>query len=87
MGATRRRFMIDVFVSYAREDKERARRLVEQLESHGLAVWWDQEIATGQGWLRATSAKNGLPRRSPDSRPRTRGRTPREQPPLRWGRP
>ena len=40
--------MADVFVSYARTDKERVAHLVSALEAQGLSVWWDPEIAAGQ---------------------------------------
>ncbi|HEV7158970.1 MAG TPA: TIR domain-containing protein [Caulobacteraceae bacterium] len=40
--------MADVFVSYARADRERVRPLVKALESEGFSVWWDPEIAPGQ---------------------------------------
>ena len=40
--------MADIFLSYAREDVERARLLAERLESHGWSVWWDRRIPHGQ---------------------------------------
>ena len=40
--------MADVFVSYARSDKERVAPLVSALEAEGLSVWWDPAIAAGQ---------------------------------------
>jgi hypothetical protein len=40
--------MADVFISYAREDRECARVLAETLEQHGLTVWWDHELYAGQ---------------------------------------
>ena len=39
--------MSDIFVSYAREDRERVEPLVELLETNGLSVWWDHEIIPG----------------------------------------
>lgn len=39
--------MHDVFVSYAREDRERARELAAALEAHGWSVWWDRKIVAG----------------------------------------
>jgi hypothetical protein len=38
----------DVFLSYAREDKERARKVAAALEARGLSVWWDRKIAAGE---------------------------------------
>ena len=40
----------DVFLSYKREDEERAARLVRALESHGLSVWWDRSLPGGESW-------------------------------------
>jgi TolB-like protein len=40
--------MTDVFVSYATEDRERVRPLVQLLEAQGWTVWWDLEIRPGQ---------------------------------------
>ena len=40
--------MADVFISYAREDRERTGRLVDALASEGLDVWWDNRIAAGE---------------------------------------
>ena len=40
--------MADVFLSYAREDRDRAQRLASALESHGWSVWWDRNIVADQ---------------------------------------
>ena len=40
--------MADVFVSYARNDKQRVAPLVAVLEAQGWSIWWDPEIAAGQ---------------------------------------
>ena len=40
----------DIFVSYAREDEERIRRLVSALEQRGWSVFWDHRIPAGQSW-------------------------------------
>jgi len=45
--------MADIFLSYAREDGEIAKRLSECLESLGWSVWWDREIPAGQTWREA----------------------------------
>jgi tetratricopeptide (TPR) repeat protein len=42
--------MADIFVSYASEDRERVRGLVELLESHGWSVWWDRSLKAGETW-------------------------------------
>jgi hypothetical protein len=39
--------MPDVFLSYAREDRERARVLAGALETQGWSVWWDRKIIAG----------------------------------------
>ncbi len=40
----------DVFLSYAREDRENAQIVVAILEADGLKVWWDEGIQTGERW-------------------------------------
>ena len=40
--------MADIFVSYATEDRERARTLAQALEERGWDVWWDREIPLGR---------------------------------------
>ena len=42
--------MSDIFLSYASEDRERVRPLVERLEEHGWSVWWDRRIPPGKTW-------------------------------------
>ena len=37
---------VDVFVSYASEDREKVRALVTDLEANGFSVWWDRSIAS-----------------------------------------
>jgi hypothetical protein len=37
----------DVFISYAREDRETAHQLADALEADTLAVWWDRELIGG----------------------------------------
>lgn len=39
--------MADIFLSYASEDRERAKPLVEALEAEGWSIWWDREIHAG----------------------------------------
>ena len=40
----------DVFLSYKAEDRARLTPLVEALQSEGLIVWWDAQIAGGANW-------------------------------------
>jgi len=40
----------DVFLSYARTDRARAKRVARFFESRGLSVWWDRDIAPGQSF-------------------------------------
>jgi WD40 repeat protein len=42
--------MTDVFISYAREDRETAQRLAAALEARGWSVWWDREIPVGHSF-------------------------------------
>jgi hypothetical protein len=40
----------DVFLSYAREDRTRARRIADLLASCGWSVFWDHKIDVGDDW-------------------------------------
>ncbi|MEA3292268.1 MAG: toll/interleukin-1 receptor domain-containing protein, partial [Pseudomonadota bacterium] len=40
--------MADVFISYASEDRDRARALAGALEACRWSVWWDREIVAGE---------------------------------------
>jgi TIR domain/PDZ domain len=42
--------MADIFISYASQDRERARTLAETLAARGWSVWWDREIPLGQSF-------------------------------------
>ncbi|MET0183015.1 MAG: toll/interleukin-1 receptor domain-containing protein [Caulobacterales bacterium] len=42
--------MADVFISYAREDGERASKVAHALQAAGMDVFWDSEIPPGQTW-------------------------------------
>jgi hypothetical protein len=42
--------MADIFISYASEDRDRARALGETLGARGWSVWWDREIPLGQSF-------------------------------------
>ena len=39
--------MSDIFISYAREDRDRVHVLARALESHGWSVFWDRQIPPG----------------------------------------
>src|SRR5476649_1106842 len=40
-----------IFLSYAREDTDAARRIADALRSHGIEVWFDQnELRGGDAW-------------------------------------
>jgi adenylate cyclase len=54
--------MADVFVSYARSDKERVAPLVAAIEAQGWSVWWDPEISPGQEFDRQIAAELKLAR-------------------------
>ena len=49
--------MADVFVSYARTDRERVAPLVAAIEARGWGVWWDPNIAPGQEFDRQITAE------------------------------
>lgn len=40
--------MADIFISYASEDRERAKTLAHALEGEGWTVWWDRLIPLGK---------------------------------------
>lgn len=42
--------MSDIFLSYAREDQERAKSVVDALKSKGRSVFFDPKIVPGQTW-------------------------------------
>ncbi len=42
--------MADVFLSYKREDKGRAKVIAVGIEAHGFSVFYDAEIDVGQAW-------------------------------------
>jgi TIR domain-containing protein len=44
--------VFDVFLSYAREDRERAQMVASALQSQGWSVWWDRKIVAGQSFDR-----------------------------------
>ena len=50
--------MADIFLSYAREDEERARVVAAGLESRGWSVFWDRRIPTGHDFGEVHPAAN-----------------------------
>src|ERR1700740_443310 len=44
--------MVDVFVSYSSQDRDRVRGLVSEIEAVGYSVWWDREIGAGAAFDR-----------------------------------
>ena len=42
--------MVQVFISYARHDKEFARRLAEALQGREFTVWWDWDLIGGSNY-------------------------------------
>jgi membrane-associated phospholipid phosphatase len=45
--------MADIFLSYSREDLERARAIERALDASGWTVFWDRELLPGAGFRRA----------------------------------
>jgi hypothetical protein len=46
----RQETVIDVFISYAREDKPSAVLMAQALEREGISVWWDRNISIGKSY-------------------------------------
>ena len=42
--------MADIFISYARTDRDRVRGLIPILEAQGWTVFWDPAIEPGRRW-------------------------------------
>ncbi len=42
--------MADVFISYARDDREAARELAALVSAQGYEVWWDRELIPGDAY-------------------------------------
>lgn len=40
----------EIFVSYNRQDQERARLFADGLKAEGFDVWWDVTLRTGEAW-------------------------------------
>ena len=43
-----RDLMADIFISYAREDRQWVEKLANQLQSEGFTVWWDWDLLVGK---------------------------------------
>jgi adenylate cyclase len=42
--------MADIFISYARQDVETARRFADAFQSTGFSVWWDDALRSGEAF-------------------------------------
>ena len=42
--------MADIFLSYARDDREKAESLARTLQEAGWSVWWDRSILPGSSY-------------------------------------
>src|SRR5215469_4234639 len=42
--------MSDIFISYAREDREKAKALAELFQQQNWSVWWDRNIPPGRSF-------------------------------------
>ena len=49
-GTRRQGRLADIFISYARGDRERIADLSAALEQHGWSVWWDRHIDGGSAF-------------------------------------
>jgi TPR repeat protein len=49
--------MTDIFVSYARADREAVALIASALEAEGFSVWWDKEVLPGQQYAAETDQK------------------------------
>lgn len=54
--------MADIFISYAREDREWAAKLAREFESRQWSVWWDHELLAGQSFDEVIDAQLNLAR-------------------------
>jgi hypothetical protein len=50
---------LDVFISYAREDRSTAQALAGALSAAGLNVWWDRQIIGGQDFTDVIAPYSG----------------------------
>jgi hypothetical protein len=54
--------MADVFISYARDDRETAAKLAKVLQEQGYSVWWDRVIPPGKKWAEIIGTQLGAAR-------------------------
>lgn len=54
--------MSDIFISYASEDRDQARRFAETLAKHGWSVWWDRRIPFGKSFDEVIEGEIGAAR-------------------------
>jgi hypothetical protein len=40
--------MSDIFISYSKEDRGKAKDIAEALKQQGFSVWWDRSILPGE---------------------------------------
>lgn len=52
----------DVFISYARSDKEAVKPLAKILQQEGLDVFWDQDLIVGDDWREVIKKRLGAAR-------------------------
>ena len=43
--------MSTIFISYAREDRDKARILAQAIEMRGADPWWDRELTSGERYI------------------------------------
>lgn len=56
-GGLAEAFRTDVFISYAREDRETAAQLADALAQRGLQVWWDRDLPAGIDFAKVIEAQ------------------------------
>ncbi|MBT8473497.1 MAG: TIR domain-containing protein, partial [Marinicaulis sp.] len=49
--------MADIFISYARADRDRIEKLASALEGEGYSVWWDRRIQSGSEFSKDIEAE------------------------------
>jgi formylglycine-generating enzyme required for sulfatase activity len=54
--------MSDIFISYASEDRPRARTIAQALETEGWSVWWDRNIPAGKRFAQVIQEEIGKAR-------------------------
>src|SRR5262245_25540529 len=55
--------MSDIFISYAREDRDKAKALAELFQQQGWSVWWDRNIPPGRSFDDVIEARLSAARR------------------------